>query len=193
MAGESRTAVLAAMAGNASLAGLKGGRRRHDGQRRDARRDVPLDAALTSLAIAAGGLALVQHTGSSVWDGVASAAIGTILIGVAVVLAFESHSLLIGEAAAPDVERTIRDTAEGDPAVERLLALHTMHLGPDRVLAVLRVEFRATLSAGDVATAVDRLQDAIVRATPAATPHLVVIEPGRAGDGPGGMRALGGR
>ena len=56
-------------------------------------------AALVSLGVAAGGLYLVQRTGNVHWDGVASAIIGCILLAVAIALAYENHSLLIGETA----------------------------------------------------------------------------------------------
>src|SRR5205823_6102416 len=74
-------------------------------------------AALTSIAIAAAGLGLSQATGAAVWDAVASGLIGLVLIGVAVFLAFENYSLLIGEAASPEVQARLRAAVEADPAV----------------------------------------------------------------------------
>jgi hypothetical protein len=50
---------------------------------------------------------LTWVTGDERWDGVGSLGIGVLLGFVAVVLAIEMKSLLIGESAAADVEGTI--------------------------------------------------------------------------------------
>src|ERR1051325_11615979 len=42
-------------------------------------------AALVSLVVAAGGLLLAQRTGQAIWDAVASAVIGVIILAVALV------------------------------------------------------------------------------------------------------------
>jgi len=135
-------------------------------------------AALMSIAIAAAGLALTQTTGSPAWDAVATVLIGTILIAVAVALAVDNYSLLIGETAPGDVETHIRTLAARDPAVETVAGLQTMHLGPISLLVALEIRFRPELHAGEVATAVERLEHAIragLRPTPGR--HVVLIEP----------------
>jgi cation diffusion facilitator family transporter len=133
-------------------------------------------AAIVSLAVAAAGLLLAQATGDLVWDGVASAVIGLILIGVAVVLAFESYSLLLGEAAPHAVEETVCRIVSADPAVGGVLRVDTMQLGPERVLVVVRARFRSELSADAVADGVARLHEAIGRAVPSTRSRLIVIE-----------------
>jgi cation diffusion facilitator family transporter len=138
-------------------------------------------SALVSLVLAAGGLTLTELTGRMVWDGAASLAIGLLLVAVALVLAVENHSLLMGESAPRDVLDRIVAAARRDPAVERVLALRTMHLGPDALLVVLQVDFRDALSAAGVATAIERLRDTVAAAAGEEDKRrLVVIEPGRA-------------
>ncbi len=66
-------------------------------------------------------------------------AIGVILLAVAVFLAFESYSLLLGETAPRDVESKIRGVVSREPAVDGLEALHTMHVGTDSLLIALSV------------------------------------------------------
>lgn len=140
-------------------------------------------AALTSIGVAAGGLALSSLTGTVFWDGVASGIIGVILIGVAVLLAFENHSLLIGEAAPAAIEARILEEASADADVEQVVAVSTMHLGPDSILVTLGIRFRRDLTVARVEAATDRLQDRIAKALAGATSaRLVVIEATRRGD-----------
>jgi cation diffusion facilitator family transporter len=116
-------------------------------------------AAVIGLALAAAGLALQQLTGSPVWDGAASIAIGGLLIVAAVRLGLDSKDLLIGKAADPEVVQLIRDQIEGTPGVAELLDLRTMHLGPDRLIIAARVAFGDEVSADcaeDLADDIDR-------------------------------------
>lgn len=98
-------------------------------------------AALTGVAVAAIGSAVALLTGNAVWDGVASIVIGAVLGFVAVVLARESKQLLLGEAADPDLVRTLRETVEARPEVRRVTDIVTVQLGVDQVFAALSVEF----------------------------------------------------
>jgi cation diffusion facilitator family transporter len=135
-------------------------------------------AALVSIALAAVGIGLTQATGSRVWDAAASCLIGIVLIAVAGFLAVENYSLLLGETATPRVQAAIRRVVEADPAVESLVSLHTMHLGPENVLVALEVKFRDGLAGADVARAVTRLETAITQLPDVPTnPRLILIEP----------------
>ena len=106
-------------------------------------------AALVSLTIAAAGLALSQWTGRIVWDAAASGAIGVLLLGVAVALALENHSLLIGEAAPPQVEARIRRAVESDEMVAEVPTLKTMHVGPHALLVLVGVRLREDCGVAD--------------------------------------------
>jgi cation diffusion facilitator family transporter len=116
-------------------------------------------AAVVGLIFAALGVALRQLTGSPAWDGGASIAIGVLLIVVAVKLGIDSKELLIGRAAAPEVERLIREEIESRPGVDALLELRTMHMGPDSLIVAARVALNDELGANqteDLADEVDR-------------------------------------
>jgi cation diffusion facilitator family transporter len=135
-------------------------------------------AALLSLAVAAGGLTLAHVTGNVLWDAAASATIGVTLVVVAVFLAIENYSLLIGEAAAEDVENRIRAIVSADGAVTSVVALHTMHVGPHDLLIVVTVDFRDELSAAAIEAAVPRLHERIAQALHGVTnTRMVVVEP----------------
>jgi cation diffusion facilitator family transporter len=91
-------------------------------------------AAIAGLVLAALGLALRQVTGSPVWDGAASIAIGGLLVAVAVRLGLDSRDFLIGRAAAPKELAVIRAEIENARGVDALLDLRTMHIGPDHLI-----------------------------------------------------------
>lgn len=118
-------------------------------------------AALLGLLIAAAGIALTQLTGSGIYDGIASIAIGGVLAAVAAVLAYESRDLLIGESAMRGVVRNIRDRASATPGVARVRRVLTMQIGPERILAALDLEFECGLALDDLGDVASRLEDAI--------------------------------
>jgi divalent metal cation (Fe/Co/Zn/Cd) transporter len=135
-------------------------------------------AALTGLLFALVGVGLSEFTGRAVWDGIATCAIGVLLISVAIVLVIETKSLLVGESAAPaDVVR-IDAALVGDPAasgVERVIHLRTMHLGPDELLVGAKLAMPAAASLTEVAAAIDDAEARVRAAVPAA--RVIYLEP----------------
>jgi cation diffusion facilitator family transporter len=139
-------------------------------------------AALVSLVIATAGIWLSQTTGSPVWDALASGLIGLMLVGVAIVLALENYSLLIGEAAPESVEATIRRLLSGDDDVVKVVDLRTMHIGPHDILVALGIQFRQDLTTLGIQDAITRLQHAIRKALGESTnAGLIIIEPAAPG------------
>jgi cation diffusion facilitator family transporter len=104
-------------------------------------------AAVAGLVLAAAGLVLQQVTGSPVWDGAASIAIGGLLVIVAVKLGLDSRELLIGQAARPQDRELIQSEIERTPGIAALLELLTMHLGPDHLIIAARVALDDEISA----------------------------------------------
>ncbi len=132
-------------------------------------------AALVGLLLAFGGLGLHHVTGSSVWDGVASLAIGVLLAVVAYTLASTNRGLLIGRQADPVLVRAVWSRLRGAPEVEQVVDLLTMAVGTDRVLVCARLDFDDALGAADLERACVRI-DAELRA---AHPEVdeVFLEP----------------
>ena len=91
--------------------------------------------ALVGLLFALVGISLAEITGNARWDAMGSIGIGLLLGVIAVILAIEMKSLLIGEAVAPEVDATIRTAILGGPEISRIIHLRTSHLGPDDVAA----------------------------------------------------------
>jgi cation diffusion facilitator family transporter len=123
-------------------------------------------AALAGLVVAFVGVLLSHLLDLPVLDGVASVVIGLILGAVAVLLAWESKELLLGEAVRPEVVESVRALAAADPDVANLRRPLTMHLSPYEVLLNLDVQFREGISAAEVVRAVDRLEQSIRKAHP---------------------------
>lgn len=123
-------------------------------------------AALAGIGVAALGIFLAQVTGNPAFDAGASIVIGLILATVSVWLAWETRALLVGEAARTTLVEGVRSIVERSPAVDRIGKLLTMHMGPEKVLVVLTVEFRGDLSAREVARAVGEIEEAARKAHP---------------------------
>lgn len=114
-------------------------------------------AAIIGLLLALAGIVLWQLTGSRVWDGSASIAIGVLLVVVAVRLGADSRELLIGRAADETQLRLIRTEIESTPGVDALVELLTMHLGPDHLIVGARIDLNDEVSAGAAESLADRI------------------------------------
>ena len=132
-------------------------------------------AAELGLSFALLGVGLAAVTGDPLWDALGTLAIGALLGVVAVVLGFEMYSLLLGEAASPEEQASIRDTLAGIPRITRLVQLRTMHLGPEELLVAAKVELDPDLSAADAARVIDQAEDETRKAVPSA--RIIYLEP----------------
>ena len=125
-------------------------------------------AALAGLIVALVGVVASHVFNLPMLDGVASVVIGLILAVTAGFLAFESQSLLTGEAADPATREGIRALAVAEPGVLGLNDARTMHFGPNEILVALSLDFDDRLSAADVEDTVARLEQKIRAAYPQA-------------------------
>jgi cation diffusion facilitator family transporter len=131
--------------------------------------------ALVGLCFALAGVGLAELTGNSRWDAVGSLAIGVLLGVIAIILATEMKSLLLGEAASPEQLSTIERAVTSSPSVRRLIHMRTEHVGPDQILVAAKLELDPALSFADVVDAVNRTEAAVRAAVPAA--RYVYLEP----------------
>jgi cation diffusion facilitator family transporter len=132
-------------------------------------------AALVGLVFALCGVTLTAVTGSGRWDGAGSLGIGVLLGIVAVILATEMKSLLIGEAASATAERAIVAAIEAGPEIEGVIHLRTMHVGPETLLVAAKIAIRPEDSAVRVVTAIDAAERRVRAAVPIA--RLIFLEP----------------
>ena len=132
-------------------------------------------AALLGLVFALIGVGLSLITGNAYWDVVGTTAIGLLLVTVAIILALETKSLLLGESATPDAQRRIRAALERTPGIERIIHMKTLHLGPEELLVAVKAGVPRDTAAGDVAASINAAERAIRSEEPAA--QVIYIEP----------------
>jgi cation diffusion facilitator family transporter len=132
-------------------------------------------AAITGLLLALVGVSLSAATGNSVWDGLGTVAIGLLLVAVAAVLAVETKSLLIGEAATPEAQRRIVDALTAGDGVESVIHMRTQHLGPEELLVAAKIAVRHDETAAAVARAIDEAEARVRAAVPIA--RVIYLEP----------------
>ena len=131
--------------------------------------------ALLGLVFALVGILLAMVTDNPRFDAMGSLAIGILLGVIAIVLAKQMKSLLMGESARPEVLATIRRQVEAGEQVRRLYALRTEHLGPDELLVAAKVEFEPALTFEQVALEIDEAEARVRQQVPQA--RIIYLEP----------------
>ena len=132
-------------------------------------------AALTGLVFALIGVTLSMVTGNQYFDVAGTALIGVLLVIVAIILAVETKSLLLGESATLDGQRRITAALTDSPGVDRIIHMRTLHLGPEELLVAAKIAVEASASASDIAATIDGAERAIRSAEPMA--QLIYLEP----------------
>ncbi|WP_263119017.1 cation diffusion facilitator family transporter [Cellulomonas sp. RIT-PI-Y] len=130
--------------------------------------------ALLGLLFALFGVGMTLGTHDGRWDAVGSAAIGLLLVAIAIVLAIETKSLLLGESASRRDVDAIRAALVGE-GVPSVIHLRTLHLGPEELLVAAKIEVDAEESAAEVAHAIDAAERRVRAAVPIA--RVIYLEP----------------
>jgi divalent metal cation (Fe/Co/Zn/Cd) transporter len=141
---------------------------------------------MAGLVVALIAVAASQWTGRDFWDPLGSVVIGVLLCAVALVLAWITHGLLIGESATPEDQARVLELTRQVDGVDRVTQLLTMHLGPDVVVLAMKIGFRPSLSVENIEAVTNRIE-AVIRA---ALPRMrkIFIEADSRGD----LRGVGG-
>ncbi|XRQ05671.1 cation diffusion facilitator family transporter [Actinomadura welshii] len=132
-------------------------------------------AALIGLFLALFGVSMAVATGDGVWDGVGTVAIGLLLAVVAIILAIETKSLLIGEGADADLERRLVEALESGEQVDHVVHIRTQYMGPEELLIAAKIAVDHDDTAADVARGIDAAEERIRALCPEAT--LIYLEP----------------
>lgn len=123
-------------------------------------------AAMLGLLIATASLLIAWITGNPVWDAIGSISVGSVLIIVAVFLAIEIKSLLVGEAPSknyrPFLEKEVSKRISGGKLL-RLIALQT---GADEVLLSLKIHPGEIRDVSVLIASINALEEEIRRAFP---------------------------
>ncbi len=142
--------------------------------------------AMAGLIVALLAVGMNSLTGKDYWDPIGSIVIGALLCAVALILAWVTHGLLIGESATPANQKRALQLAASVDGVARVTQLLTLHLGPDVILLAMKIAFEPTLSVSDVERVTNRIEAAIRAELPQM--RKIFIE----ADSQGDLRGVGG-
>jgi len=132
--------------------------------------------ALIGLGLALAGVVLAAVTDEPRFDALGSVGIGVLLVGIALVLAIEMKSLLIGEAADAEVADALKEAITSGPEVASIIHMRTLQLGPEDLLVAAKVELTdLAKDRADVARAIDATEERMRQACPMA--RLIFLEP----------------
>jgi cation diffusion facilitator family transporter len=131
-------------------------------------------AALLGLVFALFGVSMTLVTHDGRWDAFGTLLIGVLLVVVALVLGVEMNSLIIGESANREAVERIRAALVGG-AVEGVIHMRTMHLGPEELLVAAKIAVRGSESAAEVAAAIDEAERRVRAVEPIA--RVIYLEP----------------
>ncbi len=132
-------------------------------------------AALTGLGFALVGVVLSLVTGNQYFDVAGTALIGVLLVVVAIVLAIETKSLLLGESASLEAQARISRALRETEGVESLIHLKTLHLGPEELLVAAKIAVAHGATAEAVADAIDAAERNVRGVE--ATAQVIYLEP----------------
>ena len=131
--------------------------------------------ALVGLILALIGVGMTLITGDGRWDAAGTIAIGLLLVAIAVILAVETKSLLLGEGADPDEVAKIEQAVVSGAGVARIIHMKTLHLGPEELLVAAKIAVGPNESAEDVARHINEAEGRIRQAVPIA--RVIYLEP----------------
>ena len=130
--------------------------------------------ALLGLIFALIGVSMTLMTGNGLWDAAGTAAIGVLLVIIAIILARETTAMLLGEAVTQEDLAAI-EKAFADSDLTDVIHMRTMHLGPEDVLVAAKVGVRPDLTLEEVAADINDAEQRIRDGVPYA--RLIYIEP----------------
>ena len=132
-------------------------------------------AALAGLTFALLGVGLTAITGNSAFDAIGTLLIGVLLVLVAITLGVETKSLLVGEGAGAGDRAAIAAAITAGGEVDHVIHMKTLYLGPDELLVAAKLGFAADKPLGQVAADIDVIETRIRAAVPVA--RVIYLEP----------------
>ena len=131
--------------------------------------------ALVGLVFALFGVSMAVVTGDGRWDGLGAMAVGTLLVVIAIFLAFEMAAMLVGESALPEEDAAIRAALASSPLVDRVIHVRTLHVGPDELLVGAKIAISKSDTGAEIAAGIDDAEARLRAAVPSAT--YIFLEP----------------
>jgi cation diffusion facilitator family transporter len=123
-------------------------------------------AACLGLALALVAVAIAWVTGDPKFDALGTLCIGVVLIAVAIFLAIEVKSLLVGEAADPLLIETLEQVAAEDVRIERVLRAIALQQGPGEVMLACKLKFKSDLTGETMVAAINEFEQRLQAKVP---------------------------
>jgi len=123
-------------------------------------------AALIGLVIAAAGLLLSHHLGNDRPDAFASLLIGLLMAATAFGLGRPLADFLVGKSLPPKLLDEIRAVIDRDDAVEEILSVRAVYIGPEEVIVSAKVRPSPRLTVEQLGRAMDNLDQALRETSP---------------------------
>ncbi len=123
-------------------------------------------AAVLGLFLALLALLTSYYTGDPRYDAMGSMAIGVVLILVAIFLAREVKSLLIGESADPEILTVIQSLVEKDAEIIDLLSCKTIQQGPGEVLVCMKIHCVDNLQTSEISSLINSFEEKLRKQRP---------------------------
>jgi len=133
-------------------------------------------AALGGLVLALVATALSDWLNRPWIDGAGALAIAALLAVVAIFLAYETRSLLIGEATDPETVDDVRRLIAAHPAVTKVNRLWSTHFGPQDVLLAASIDFEDHVHGDEIEAATEQLEREIKRRHPDVRHFFVEVK-----------------
>jgi cation diffusion facilitator family transporter len=130
--------------------------------------------ALLGLVFALIGVGMALITDNAYWDVAGTAAIGILLVVIAVILAIEMSSLLIGEGASESAVDKI-EAALAAEGIGRIIHLRTLYVGPEELLVAAKISIERTQTGEEIAASINAAEARVRAAVPEAT--VIFLEP----------------
>ena len=132
-------------------------------------------AALLGLVVAFAAVSLTLITKNAYFDVAGTATIGVLLVVVAITLAIEVKSLLLGESATKESIANIRGAIESTSGVTQIIHMKTLHIAPEELLVAAKIGVAAKSTGEEIAEAINAAERNLRAAEPMAT--QVFLEP----------------
>jgi cation diffusion facilitator family transporter len=108
-------------------------------------------------------------------DGIASLLVGLLLVGVSLILARESRSLLMGEGISETSKQKITQIAENNPTVLKVMRIISTYQSPEDVMLILIVAFKEDLDTHQINEGIEQIRTEIRKEFELI--HFVIIQP----------------
>lgn len=135
-------------------------------------------AAVLGLGFALLAVGIAMVTGNPVWDAAGTLVIGIVLVGVAIFLAVEVKSLLVGEAADPALIAKINEVASADANVSKVLRTLAVQQGPGEIMLAMKLSFKSGLTGDQLVDAINHFEVTLQQRVPEV--KWCFVEPDRA-------------